>query len=132
MDWGDPDPTEAALLEIPETQSVLLREVHLKCADELCVYARSVIPRHTLEGPHQHLGELGDKPLGEYLFASPSLQRSQVEWTGLTPQSSLYQKALPQGSANGGTIWGRRSLFHIDNRPLLVSEFFLPVLFGAS
>ena len=129
MQWTRPDLGEARLLGIPQTQKILLREVHLRCADELCVYARSVIPLKTLNGPHRRLRRLGDKPLGEYLFASPKLERSRIEWARLTPDNKLFRHALPQSSAMNGTIWGRRSLFCIDHCPLLVSEFFLPVLF---
>lgn len=129
MQWTRPDRGEARLLGIPQSQKVLLREVHLRCADELCVYARSVIPLKTLSGRHRRLRHLGDRPLGEYLFASPTLERSRIEWARLTPDNRLFRNALPQSRSMDGTIWGRRSLFRIDHRPLLVSEFFLPVLF---
>ena len=132
MEWVKPDKSEASLLGIPATQKVLLRQVHLKCGDDLCVYARSVIPLQTLSGPHRCLRNLGDKPLGEYLFASPSLVRSRIEWAQLTPSSHVYRTALPQQQEGGDNIWGRRPLFFIDKRPLLVSEFFLPVLFATS
>ena len=129
-EWVRPDPSEARLLNVPITQRVLLRQVHLKCGNNLCVYARSVIPLSTLQGKHRRLQFLGNKPLGEYLFASPNLQRSRVEWSKLTAQSSLYKVAMPQNDKKEETLWGRRSLFTIDKKSLLVSEFFLPVLFG--
>lgn len=129
MEWVRPDPSEARLLDIPATQKVLLRQVHLKCGETLCVYARSVIPLQTLQGKHRRLKFLGDKPLGEYLFASPRLKRSRIEWSQLRPGSQLYNIAMPVQSEEKDSIWGRRSLFCIDKAPLLVSEFFLPVLF---
>ncbi len=129
-EWGRPDPAEARLLGIPHTQHVLLRQVHLTCADQLCVYARSVIPLTTLKGRHRRLRYLGNRPLGEYLFSSPTLRRQRVEWGCLTPGTSLYRVAIA-GQVNAGElIWGRRSLFVIDGKSLLVSEFFLPVLFA--
>ena len=127
-EWGKPDHSEAALLGIPMTQKVLLRQVHLKCGDTLCVYARSVIPLSTLRGKHHRLQYLKNKPLGEYLFANPTLKRSKIEWSKLTPGSRLHQVATAGGQAGDEAIWGRRSLFHIDAKSLLVSEFFLPVL----
>ncbi|MBL7000243.1 MAG: chorismate lyase [Gammaproteobacteria bacterium] len=128
-EWSQPDPAEALLLAIAPNQKVLLRQVHLKCNDQLCVYARSVIPLETLQGKHQQLQHLGNKPLGEYLFANPSLKRSRIEWSKLTMDSSLYKVAMADQPASDQPIWGRRSLFQIDSKPLLVSEFFLPVLF---
>ncbi len=127
-EWGKPDHSEAALLGIPMTQKVLLRQVHLKCGDQLCVYARSVIPLSTLRGKHHRLQYLNNKPLGEYLFANPTLKRSKIEWSKLTPGSRLHQVATAGGSIEADEIWGRRSLFQIDAKSLLVSEFFLPVL----
>ncbi len=127
-EWGKPDHSEAKLLGIPMAQKVLLRQVHLKCGNQLCVYARSVIPLSTLQGKHQRLQYLGDKPLGEYLFANPTLKRSKIEWSKLTRGSSLYDIAMTDQPETGEAVWGRRSLFHIDAKSLLVSEFFLPVL----
>lgn len=127
--WIKPDLSEAQLLGVSMNHKVLLRQVYLKCGENLCVYARSIIPLSTLQGKHRRLRFLGNKPLGEYLFASPSLKRSRIEWTKLTDASSLYQQAMNAHTASAKTIWGRRSLFKIDRKPLLVSEFFLPVLF---
>ena len=128
--WVKPDQSEARLLDIPSSQQVLLRQVHLKCNDNLCVYARSVIPLKTLQGKHRRLQYLGTRPLGEYLFSSPTLQRSRIEWSKMKKSSALYKIAMAGQPPSDYPIWGRRSLFLIDKKPLLVSEFFLPVLFA--
>ena len=131
-EWVKPDHSEARLLGIPMAQKVLLRQVHLKCGDQLCVYARSVIPLSTLQGKHQRLQHLGNKPLGEYLFANPTLKRSKIEWGKLTHGSSLFDTAMEHMKDTDQVIWGRRSLFQIDTKSLLVSEFFLPVLMNSN
>lgn len=128
MRWVKPELSEAQLLKIPLNQKVLLREVYLKCADNLCVYARSVIPLSTLQGKHRRLKYLGDRPLGEYLFASPNLHRETIEWTQQLAANHLLQTSVLQPDHSGSLIWGRRSLFKIDKNSLLVSEFFLPHL----
>lgn len=128
-EWAKPDPSEARLLGVAAYQKILLRQVHLKCSDKLYVYARSVIPLSTLKGKHRRLQFLGDKPLGEYLFACPTLKRSRIEWSKLSPTSTLYRTAMAHQAENDAAVWGRRSLFCIDKNPLLVSEFFLPRLF---
>ncbi len=126
--WVKPDLSEAQLLGVPESQKVLLRQVHLKCGDSICVYARSVIPLKTLQGKHKRLSFLGSKPLGEYLFSNPTLERKRIEWSQLPAKSTLYKMAIPDETKRGGSVWGRRSLFSLDNKQLLVSEFFLPEL----
>lgn len=128
-EWSKPEQSEVRLLGIPRTQQVLLRQVHLKCGEHTLVYARSVIPLSTLQGKHRRLLYLGNKPLGEYLFSSPTLKRSRIEWSKLMPESSLYRLAMANQEATNRPVWGRRSLFNIDDKPLLVSEFFLPKLF---
>jgi len=86
------------------------RKVLLQCGDLPWVMAHSLIPVTTMVGELRCLRRLSDRPLGEFLFRDPLLQRSQLEvtrWQG---------------------IYGRRSLFHLQGRPLLVAEFFLPAL----
>lgn len=128
-EWCKPENSEQKLLGLRRPQQVLLRQVHLKCANNTLVYARSIIPILTLKGKHRRLLYLGDKPLGEYLFSCPTLVRSRIEWSKLSPDSSLYRKAMEHQTHNQLPVWGRRSLFFIDAKPLLVSEFFLPNLF---
>lgn len=91
----------------------IIREVELLCADQACVYARSVIPVSSLRGKQRRLGYLGEQPLGAFLFADPHLKRSKVDVLPLDAQ----RKA-----------WGRRSLFSVGGYPLFVSEYFLPAL----
>ncbi len=125
-----PDKSEAKLLGVSPLQKVLLRQVHLMCEDQICVYARSIIPLKTLTGKHRRLKYLRTKPLGEYLFASPGLQRSIVEWSRLETGTLLHRIAMGESRHSIQPVWGRRSLFKIDQKPLLVSEFFLPKLFN--
>jgi chorismate--pyruvate lyase len=55
--------------------------------------------------------ELNEKPLGEYLFSHPDLIRSSID---ITPTA--------------GDSWGRRSLFYLFEKPIMVAEFFLPTI----
>ncbi|MCK4708749.1 MAG: chorismate lyase, partial [Gammaproteobacteria bacterium] len=57
------------------------------------------------------------------------LKRSNIEWSKLSQGSSLFNMAMEHQAATQHPIWGRRSLFQIDTKSLLVSEFFLPELF---
>ncbi len=127
--WIKPQIDEAKLLNIPFRQTALLRQVQLLCGDMICVYARSIIPLETLRGRHRRLRFLGDRPLGAYLFANPSLQRNQQQLASIARKDALYDIATAGSGQDCDQIWGRRSLFTIDGKSLLVSEFFLPALF---
>jgi len=84
-------------------------------AGEQWVSAHTLIPEHSLVGPLAELLTLKEKPLGEYLFNHPELMRSAIDVT-----------------LCGGDTWGRRSLFFLHGKPILVGEFFLPALFRAA
>jgi chorismate--pyruvate lyase len=90
------------------------------------VFARTVIPVRTLRGRQRRLARLGTRPLGAALFADPHLKRGEVEIARLAPGDGIYEHAAVQGAADG--VWGRRSVFTLKGKPLLVSEFFLPAL----
>lgn len=116
---------EMLALHMGGRQQALVRQVLLYCDEVPLVYARTIIPLTSLRGPLRGLTRLGNKPLGAVLFASPTMHRSEIEVTQLTPQHACY--AVMQNAGNE-PIWGRRSVFHLHGRPLLVSEFFLPAI----
>lgn len=114
---------ESLALRMRDRNQALVRQVLLYCDEVPWVYARTVIPLTSLRGPLRGLTKLGNKPLGAVLFANRTMRRSAIEVTRLTPQHPCYAAMQNRGSE---TIWGRRSVFHLHNKPLLVSEFFLP------
>ena len=127
--WAKPKVDEAKLLNIPFRQSVLLRQVQLLCNGTVCFYARSVIPLDTLSGKHRRLRHLGNRPLGAYLFSNPKLRRDKQQLARIAKSDPLFEIATSGSEQKCEQIWGRRSLFTIDDKSLLVSEFFLPALF---
>ncbi len=76
------------------------------------VLAHTLIPEFSLTGPLKQVLELNERPLGEYLFSHPDLIRSGMD---ITP--------IAEGA------WGRRSLFYLFRKPIMVAEFFLPAIF---
>ena len=58
--------------------------------------------------------------------ADPSTQRGPVEIARLSPCDKLYPSAIRHLTQRPEKIWGRRSLFTLGGKPLLVSEIFLP------
>lgn len=96
----------------PQKLLMWSRRVLLGGHGENWVAAHSLIPVTTLRGAHRQLIHLGNKPLGGYLFKQRSLKRGETE------------------ICRYNDCWGRRSLFFLDNKSLLVAEFFLPELIG--
>jgi chorismate--pyruvate lyase len=124
--WRPPLHNESKRLGMRQRQMALIREVYLCCDAQPWVFARTVIPRKTLTGKQKHLADLGSRSLGSVLFADPHMHRDEIEVSCLHPAEQLYQKAvavLPQAPAS---IWGRRSVFYLNHKPLLVNEIFLP------
>lgn len=116
--------SEKQTLGIKHGRHAVVREVILYGNNEPWVYARTVIPLNTLHGPLRHLHYLGNKPLGEKLFTDPTMKRGQIEVAVFSAQQ-LPEKLQKME----GDIWGRRSVFHLKGKPLLVAEVFLPTLF---
>ena len=123
--WAKPMHNEAVLLHQPHNQRAQVREVFLLCDGVPWVFARTIIPAHSLEGRERRLVLLGERPLGELLFADPTMERGPVQVARLQPGQRLHRLAMAT-SGGPGEVWGRRSLFYLDHHPLLVSEFFLP------
>jgi len=125
--WVKPTSAERQLLSIRQGQKVLLRQVILYCGNTPVVFAHSLIPLKTLHGEHRRLGCLKNKPLGKYLFSKPYLKRSSLQWSLIKPSNSLYH-VIADSNELKGDVWGRRSLFHLKQKKLLVSEYFLPAI----
>lgn len=124
--WDKPQPSEMLALGMRAAGRAIVREVLLTCDGEPWVYARSVIPATTLRGHERRLNHLGSRSLGSYLFAQPSLRRERFDLVRIGSGEPGYVAAT--GAEKGPDIWGRRSVFYVHGRPLLVGEVFLPAL----
>jgi len=124
--WGRPLGHEARLLEMKPGMLALIRQVQLLCGERAWVYARTVIPVPSLSGRTQRLAHLGSRPLGGMLFADPNLQRGRIELARLVTGQAMHSAATSHLGHCPDEIWGRRTVFRFDDRPLLVSEVFLP------
>lgn len=124
--WSLPAFGEARALGLRHGRYGLVRQVYLRCGDRALVFARTVIPAETLSGDERRLANLRTRPLGGLLFAEPSLRRMHVSIERLMPGDVLYAAATRGISERPAVIWGRRSLFAIKRKALMVSEYFLP------
>jgi len=116
--YGRPHLSEARLLGIHPRMQVYIREVALCINNQPVVKARSIIPRSTLTGLERQLLWLKDKPLGEFLFQHRNMRRGPIE--------------VKLGKLQGEQVWGRRSCFYLNQKPVLVGEWFLPALIDYS
>lgn len=120
-----PQLSEARLLQLSPQHQCIVREVLLKGPEGVpWVFARSLFPLTSLTGRLRHLTRLANRPLGAYLFSQPQLLRSPIQVATLP--ANTYS-GIPD-SVGTSTLWGRRSVFYLYNKPLLVSEIFLPAL----
>jgi len=128
--WARPRLDERRALGMRAGERALVREVQLLCDGEPWVYARTIIPASTLCGPQRRLAHLGERPLGAFLFADPGMRRGPVELACIRRGEQMYATAVSGLRRRPAAIWGRRSVFRVGGKPLLVSEVFLPGLSG--
>ena len=117
QNWALPSLDERKLLNLPLGQRALIREVSLMCSGVIWVKARSVIPLSTLTGSEKQLAKLGERPLGAFLFKSKTMKRGPLQI------ASFRDKLNKNASA-------RRSIFFLQDKPILVTEFFMPPVFS--
>lgn len=122
--------SEARVLGVRPGRQVLVREVRLLCRDRPWVFARTVIPNATLTGPQRRLARLGTRPLGGTLFRDRSMRRGALEIARIDAGQRIFRRATASLESPPAAIWGRRSLFRVRGKPLLVCEMFLPELCG--
>lgn len=104
-----------------QTRWGLLREVVLLLDQQPCIYAQSFLPDHTVNALTP-LAELGEVPLGHYIFTQPDLSRSSIE-LAYFPAGLQLPGLGPQPA-----LWGRRSYFTLSRHEMLVQELYLPAL----
>ena len=119
---------EAQALNIRSGFHAIVRQVYLFCDETPWVFARTVIPPQTLTGKRRRLAHLRSRSLGATLFADPSMRRGEVEIACLTQADKLFADAIHGLKSPPDTVWGRRSIFWLAEKPLLVCEFFLPTI----
>ena len=131
--WGRAEFSECLALGIDTRSAVLVREVILYGADQPWVYARSILPATSLKGPLLQLKQLNTRPLGGWLFSQPSMRREPMQFALIEPGAEgVSDTELPQTKGpKTQPVLGRRSVFYVYDKPILVAEMFLPQLVDA-
>lgn len=124
--WIKPMISERKLLDMKHGMLARVRHVRLLCNERPCVFARTVIPYSTLRGSVRRLTLLGSRSLGAVLFADPTMRRGELEIAAIGKSEFLYNQAMKGIRQKTDPICGRRSVFYLSDKPLLVNEIFLP------
>lgn len=118
--------------DITAGEEVLVREVLLFCDDKPQVFARSLLPLSSLTGEEAKLAQLGNQSLGQVLFNNPRLIRKGIEVASFDQDSNVATLSKLYDLIVDKPLWGRRSVFILDKKPLMVAEIFLPHAFAYS
>ena len=124
--WERPILNESRRLMQSSNRLALVRQIYLLCNGQPWVFARTVIPKSTLRGAQHQLAHIGDKSLGSILFSDPTMRRDIIEITCMRNEQSVFNIATRSLIEKPNLIWGRRTVYYLSKKPLLVSEFFLP------
>jgi len=108
------------------SEAILVREVILHCDNKATVFAQTEIPHSTLSSTQEKLTNLGSESLGRVLFKDKTLQRGKIEVAEFTVGSPIHDFIASLEQPCDHSLWARRSLFYLGEKPLLVSEVFLP------
>lgn len=101
-----------------QTSFGVRREVLMSLDGKAAVFAQSWLPDNTLAALTP-LAQLGEQPLGEYIFTQADLSRSAIEVARFPQGLALSEPAAT------GELWGRRSYFSLQQHEFLVQEVFL-------
>jgi chorismate--pyruvate lyase len=117
---------EHALIALPLHRHAWMREVLLIADGVPVVFAHSILAPRDLTGAWHMARAIGSRPLGAALFADPGISRGPLHVARLSAAHPLHRHAAAALGEALPTLWGRRSRFCRQGRPLLVTEVFLP------
>lgn len=115
---------ECRLLGLNPARYQLIREVLLHANGRPLLLARTILPEETIKTAHRNLSHLGNRPLGEVIFAYPDLERRRRQFSCV--DSARWSMSVKSAASLNQAVWGRRTVYAIHGQALLVAEFFLP------
>lgn len=118
---------DAGLLGATAGEPASQREVYL-CGMLPLVYARSIATQRA--GGERWLKELGERPLGDRVFAEKGARRGPIQVTQIVPGHQLFEDALAgmRERPVADLMWARRSVLVSGEAHILIYECFLPGL----
>ena len=114
-EFTNPTFSERTQLAMQEEESAFIRESVLYSDQSVWMYGRLVFPLATLTDKEQAFTALGNRPIGDVLFSDPRVKRGAFDFANMKIKKDLY--------------WIRRSIFFVEQKKILLTEFFLPNVF---
>lgn len=114
-------------LYLSQSTVIWVREIVMSIDELPCVWARSITPLAASQSVWRGIRHLNTRPLAEILYHDPRIYRGSFSITRIHPASVLYRKLhryFPHQAQQAH--YARRSIFHKNNMPLMVTECFLP------
>ncbi len=104
-------------IKIPSRSTI--REVQISIENNPVIFARTVIPLASLVQKNKAMKRLNHQSLGSVIFTDTKWER-RWESFGYFP---VVGHSLPQSK-----LYGRCSIFIFRKKPIIITEFFLPLL----
>ncbi len=126
-----PTADEARLLGLAPGVQAWVREVALRCDDDVVVFAHTVLPWRPRGPLTVWLRRLGQRSLGALLFSRAGFTRGPITFHRLDRRHTLFapaRTALQLADRAPDPLWARRSHFAFAGQSVLVSEIFSPQL----
>jgi len=123
-----PNADEYGALGRPQRRLAFVREVLLHARTRPVVLAHSIVARADLDGAWNALRGLGSRPLAAMLFNDPRVRRGPFEFARIDARHPLWRRAAQLRGEPLPVLRARRSRFSLHDRPLVVTEVFLPAL----
>lgn len=124
--WLLPVNDERIILDIRPRRLAWVREVIIRSGETIWMYARTVIPAKTLTGKERILQHLKTRSLGSILFSYPEIIRNPFEYFSVEMGSVWHTKLKKKIDMPRETLPGRRSVFSLREKSLLLTEIFFP------
>lgn len=130
--FSDAFADEYSILQLDKNTKPFVRQVLLIGDQDVpLTYGRVIIPQATYQAYFQDFEKLGSQLIGEtLLYNNPHVARSGFEYRYFNARDPLWNfiyRHLPKDSPQQD-LWARRSVFNLKDKPLLISELFLPFL----
>jgi chorismate lyase len=125
------DDEEMYLAPHHQSNRFVVRDIYLRGDGQALTYARVIIPENTYLNNKADFDTLNTQPIGEtLLFGKPHVRRSCFQWALV--DKGTYRNIIPIAKVVDHhyqqPLGARRSLFFIRKNPLLISEYYLPVI----
>lgn len=105
------------------------RQIVMMSDEQPWWYGQTLIPYQTYQLRSMAFSSLANNPLGTILYRDPSIylvQRHSIVLCADEFTHSIGKLFLYDELESNQLLWGRASIFNIENQPLYLKEIFLP------